>query len=65
MIHIKSIKIESKTIESIYFSDESTTRCTYDLRKDTIDKQSSLLQRESLLPLKLTNRILSISIFDT
>ncbi|MEG1285347.1 MAG: hypothetical protein RSD22_06405 [Romboutsia sp.] len=36
--HVKSIKIGSKTLESTYASDESTTRCAYHLRKDTIDK---------------------------
>jgi hypothetical protein len=36
--HVKSIKIGNKTLESTYSSEESTTRCAYHLRQDTIDK---------------------------
>jgi len=36
--HVKSIKIGNRTLESTYSTEESTTRCAYHLRKDTIDK---------------------------
>jgi len=36
--HVKSIRIGNKTLESTYSTEESTTRCAYHLRKDTIDK---------------------------
>jgi len=36
--HVKSIRIGNRTLESTYSTEESTTRCAYHLRKDTIDK---------------------------
>lgn len=36
--HVKSIRIGNRTLESTYSTEESTTRCAYHLRKDTIEK---------------------------
>jgi len=38
IIHVKSIRIGNRTLESTYSTEKSTTRCAYHLRKDTIEK---------------------------
>ncbi|MEG2656918.1 MAG: hypothetical protein RSA29_14580 [Clostridium sp.] len=62
--HVKTIRIGNKSLESIYDSNETTTRCAYHLRKDTIDKIEECSRLSGMKKAEFVDLVLNSTLTD-